>query len=1059
LERPCPSCGTANRATARFCRRCRAPFTQSGEQPQPAPAAYTPRHLAERILSSRSALEGERKQVTVLFADVKGSMDLAEQVDPEVWHRILDRFFAILTEGVHRFEGTINQYTGDGVMALFGAPLAHEDHAQRAAYAALYLRDAIRAYADELRLREGLNFAVRMGMNSGEVVVGKIGDDLRMDYTAQGHTVGLAARMEQLAQPGTVLLTEHTATLIASYFVLRDLGTAAVKGGREPLRIYQLEGLGTLRSRFDISRSRGLSRFVGRAHEIEILEAALARAMAGTGEIVGIVGEAGAGKSRLCYEFAEGCRHRGVEVIATAALPHGKNIPFVQVLQVFRILCGITADDSAEEARRKIAGTLLLRDERFARDLPLLFDFLGVRDPQRPPPRLDPDAQQRQLFGAVRRLIGTRTHGRPAVLIFEDLHWIDAASAAALDSLIESVSHTPTLLVVNFRPEYQPTWTREAPYQEIALQPLGPEAVADLIRELLGDEPALHPLMARIADRTAGNPFFVEEMVRALVDAGVLAGHKGAYQLMRNATEPVLPASVQSVLAARIDRLPEHAKRVLQVGSVIGKEFRERLLLSVLDQPAPAVAGALDVLLSTDFLHPVTLYPEAVYAFKHPLTHEVAYRSQLAEHRARLHAAVARAIEAIEPDRLDEHATWLAEHWEAAGEAVTAAQWHQRAAAWVGSRDRAAMMHHWQRVRTLLADVAQTADTLHLRLLACIQTLHNGLFVGRSEGEAAALFREGTELIDRLGDDESRVWLLCDYAMVQLLGGRPDLGLRYAEEGTALADRLGDRRLRMLSRVSLTWLLVHSSQLHEAVAATEEADQLCEGDVAVGADLLGFSPLGTLLVLRGAALAFLGRFEDSAAALERAIAIGQQRADMEVLNWAHVWYVLRHELAGDAAAALAHARQAVEYGEVAGSAALRATALGALGLALLATGAPRQAVDATSEALAMTRDLAVGSFTEALDLSVLARAHLALGDAQRARDAADRALALVHAPTAHRIEALLAGAQVQLAAGDTAAVQPLLAEARELIARSDARAFASRVDTLQRALRNAAASS
>src|SRR6184192_103004 len=308
----CPRCDAELPTGSKFCNRCGTPIAAAGPGAERDPRAYTPQHLAEKILISRAALAGERKQVTVLFADVKGSMDLAEQLDPEEWHAIMDRFFQLLAEGVHRFEGTVNQYTGDGIMALFGAPIAHEDHAQRACWAALHLQEELRRYTEEMKRTRGVAFAVRMGLNSGEVVVGKIGDDLRMDYTAQGHTVGLAQRMEQLADPGRVYLTEHTAALVAGYFRLRDLGVFDVKGVREPVRVHELEGTGTLRTRLDLSRARGFSRFVGRADETAALEAALARALEGDGQVVGVVADAGVGKSRLCFEFLERCRARGI---------------------------------------------------------------------------------------------------------------------------------------------------------------------------------------------------------------------------------------------------------------------------------------------------------------------------------------------------------------------------------------------------------------------------------------------------------------------------------------------------------------------------------------------------------------------------------------------------------------------------------------------------------------------------------------------------------------------------------------------------------------------------
>ena len=376
----CPSCGHANRVTAKFCEECGRPLAPAvpAAEPPRAPRDYTPRHLAEKILGSRAALEGERKQVTVLFADVKGSMDLAAQLDPEEWHGILDRFFQLLAEGVHRFEGTVNQYTGDGIMALFGAPIAHEDHARRACYAALHLAEALRHYGEELKRTRGLGFSVRMGMNSGEVVVGRIGDDLRMDYTAQGHTVGLAARLEQLAGPDRAYLTEHTAALVSGYFRLRDLGRFALKGVREPVGVYELEGLGPIRTRLEVSRARGFSRFVGREDETKALEAALARALDGAGQVVGVAGDAGVGKSRLCYELAERCRAREIRVTEGHAPPHGKMIPLLPWTDYYRSWFGITAEDGDETARDKIAGRTLRFDDSLAESLPLLFDFLEI---------------------------------------------------------------------------------------------------------------------------------------------------------------------------------------------------------------------------------------------------------------------------------------------------------------------------------------------------------------------------------------------------------------------------------------------------------------------------------------------------------------------------------------------------------------------------------------------------------------------------------------------------------------------------------------------------------
>ena len=652
LTRVCPACDHANPPDHRFCGSCGAAL-QATEPEAPAatpsrdPRSYTPRHLADKILQSRSALEGERKQVTVLFADVKGSMELAEQMGPEEWHRILDRFFEILSDGVHRFEGTVNQYTGDGIMALFGAPIAHEDHAQRACYAALDIRTAVREYANEVRAEHGVPFGVRIGLNSGEVVVGRIGNDLRMDYTAQGHTVGLAQRMEALAESGHACLSEHTERLVRGYFQLQDLGRMKVKGVEEPIGLFDLEGVGAFRTRLDRSRARGLSAFVGRDRDMAALEGALERALGGAAQVVGVMANAGTGKSRLCAEFLDGCRARGIPIYEGRGVAHGKSIPMLPMLELWRASYGIADDDTPEATRAKIAGRLLLMDESFRESLPFVFDLFGVPDPAHPAPAIDPEQRQKRLHGVVKRVLHDPDYGGTRVLLLEDLHWFDGASDAFLETMIESAPATRDLLLLNFRPEYEARWMQRSFYQQLPLQPLGPEAIREFLRDQLGADPSVAALPKTIHERTKGNPFFIEEVVQSLVESGHLAGSHGAYRLTTPIDALEVPASVQAVLAARIDRLPEREKNVLQTAAAIGKTFPEKLLRRVLGSVSEfdetAQNQALSALVTAEFLFEAALYPELEYSFKHPLTQEVAQGSQLRERRIAVHAAVAEA--------------------------------------------------------------------------------------------------------------------------------------------------------------------------------------------------------------------------------------------------------------------------------------------------------------------------------------------------------------------------------------------------------------------------------
>jgi class 3 adenylate cyclase/tetratricopeptide (TPR) repeat protein len=1038
----CPACRTDNPAGSRFCRQCGATL---GAAPSSArePGAYTPKHLAEKILSSRSALEGERKQVTVLFADVKGSMDLAEQLDPEAWHRIMDRFLQLLADGVHRFEGTVNQYTGDGIMALFGAPIAHEDHAQRACWAALSLRDELRRYAQDLRRERGLDFAVRMGLNSGEVVVGRIGDDLRMDYTAHGHTVGLAQRMEQLAEAGRIYLTADTAALVTGFFRLEDLGEFTVKGASAPLNAFALEGAGTVQTRFDAARARGLSRFVGRTDETVALEAALAAAVDGRAQVVGVVGEPGVGKSRLCHELTERARARGFAVHAAHCVAHGKMIPLLPVLELMRGFFGITPQDDDETARRKIAGLVVRLDKAVADELPLVFDFLGVADPADPPPRMSPDARQRRLGALFERLMRARSRREPAVVVLEDLHWIDGASAPFVEMLVDSIPGTRTLLVVNFRPEYEAPWMQRPHYRGLPLAALGPEAVAELLADLLGADASLAGVATRILERTGGNPFFVEETVQALAETGALAGTKGTYRLVRPLTGVVLPATVQAVLSARIDRLPEGDKEVLQTAAVIGKEFSEPVLRGVTALPEADLAAALRALVAGEFLDPVALYPEAEYAFRHPLTREVAYRSQLGERRARTHAATARVVETADRAKLGERAALLAHHWESAGEPQTAAEWHRRAAEWVGPRDREEMLRHWRRVRTLLDPVPESPETIALGFLARLMILHNGLLAGLPDAEIEALFAEGVRLAARTGDPTAQVRILTVYGIVRALTGAPAEGKACLEEARGLADRSGDVSLRLNVLSPLATALLVAGRLEDAVKVAEEAEALCGDDYALEMERWGFAPYVTALTSHVDALAMQGELAAAARVAEHGIEVARRLGDREGLAFVLARRATVHSFAGDPERALAAAREAVTITEALGRSPIRAFALEALAFAHMAEARWPDAIAALEAALDFDRPR-VGTALGSRLLGSLAEAHRGAGDVARAREAADLAVATARrgGAAAMEVQGRLAQARVLLASdGAAAEIEATLDAAATLVDATGARFF------------------
>jgi class 3 adenylate cyclase/tetratricopeptide (TPR) repeat protein len=627
-----------------------------------APLTSMPPYLAEKILTFRSALEGERKQVTVLFADLKGSTELIEGLDPEEARTLLDPALHVMMGAVHRYEGTVNQVLGDGIMALFGAPVAHEDHAVRACYAALAMQAAMERYAAEVRRSHGLPIQMRVGLNSGEVVVRAIGNDLHMDYSAVGLTTVLAARMEQLATPGSSLLTAATLQLVEGMVQVTPLGPVPVKGVDEPVAVFELVGASAIRRRLQAAVARGLTRFVGRQTELVALHQALERAGAGHGQVVALLGEAGVGKSRLVYEVVHSHRTQGWLVLESASVSYGKATPYFPVLDLLKRYAQVEDRDDTRTVRARVTGQVLTLDAALQETVPALLALLDALPEDSPFLTLDPPQRRRRTLDGLKRMLLRESQVQPLLLVFEDLHWIDTETQALLDSLVESVPTAQLLLLVNYRPEYQHGWGSKTYYTQLRLDPLPPVSAHELLHALLGDAPGLEPLKQMLIARTEGNPFFLEESVRTLVETGVLVGTPGAYCQAQAVPSIEVPATVQAVLAARIDRLPPDEKRLLQTAAVIGTEVPLALLQAIAGLPEETLHRGLTHLQAAEFLYETRLFPELEYTFKHALTHEVAYRSLLQERRRALHAQIVEALETLAGDRLADQIERLADH-------------------------------------------------------------------------------------------------------------------------------------------------------------------------------------------------------------------------------------------------------------------------------------------------------------------------------------------------------------------------------------------------------------
>jgi class 3 adenylate cyclase/tetratricopeptide (TPR) repeat protein len=965
--------------------------------------------------------DGERKQVTVLFADVSGSMDLAEGQDPEEWRKIMQRFFAILAAAVERFEGTVDKFTGDGIMAVFGAPVAHEDHARRACYAALQMLDDVAEYAAELRRGPGLNFSTRIGINSGEVVAGAIGSEGEGGYTAIGHTVGLAQRMEALAEPGTAYVTEGTAALATGFLALKELGAFEIKGASRPVEVFELTGVGAARSRLDLSRERGFTRFVGRDEEMATLEEALGQAQAAEGAVVGIVAEAGVGKSRITHEFAERCRAREIEVFEAQGQSHGRSIPLMPVLQMLRAYFGIGDRDPERIAREKIAGRALLLDPEFAEELPLVFDFLGVPDPDRPVAQMSPEARQRALGRIVCRLINAPNRRHTIVLAIEDLHWMDEASNAMLAELVESVAGTNTLAVVNFRPEHTIEWSGSPVYRCISLRPLDQADTAELLRDLAGEAASLDGLATQIHERTGGNPFFAEEIVRELVEAGHFEGERGAYRLVRPVEEAGVPATVQAVLAARIDRLGRPAKELLQVASVLGREVGAKTLELTAELADEDLAPAQSELVDGGFLYEAELYPERVLAFRHPLTREVAYGTQLGERRAATHLAAARAMIERDPERLDELAALLASHMEAGGDVREAARWSARAAHWTGTSQPAEALRLWRKVMELAAEMEEDEETAALAVASRLFQLQYAWRLGMDEAEEGRLVAETEEIATRTGDLRSLAMLKLATAARPGMPHEAGTWLEAVAEAIRLADESGDLHLRVAMRGACAYAFLCAADFDGFERSLDEVLELSGGDRCVGAGIVIASPIAWATMGKGLAERERGRLDAAETLFEEALRIATEDGDLETASWTRSNLALMLTMRGDVEGGVGLARRNCELTERLGDVFSHTVALANLSAAQLAAGDHAAALESIEAAESLYREaMKGGGEMEAWRAAVRAEALTGVGRAREALELAEEAARIARErgmrwalPTA-----LLATARAREAAGE-----------------------------------------
>jgi class 3 adenylate cyclase/tetratricopeptide (TPR) repeat protein len=965
----CRACGHLNGRAARFCGHCSAALT--GGVPGAANQPW------QQVLRSLHVKGGERKHLTILFADICNSTGLIDSLgDPELGMKRLQPILDVMNEAVVRYDGVVNKSQGDGVMALFGAPTPHEDHAVRGCLAALAMQDGMTRIGDR-------DLQIRVGVHTGEVVVQAIEHGIYQTYDAAGANVHLASRMEHLAEAGSILISRETYAAAKQFVEVESLGPQSVRGIAAPVEVFKLRGLQHAPSSGVFRSGIRLSPLTGRTEQSAALLSELQHTMDGDGRVVGVVGEAGIGKSRLCYEFAESCRGRDIRVFEARVLAHGKATPFQPVLELLRDYFGLRTKEAADISRRRVRDRLsaLPVSEQFSL---VLLEFLGLADPHQAAPKLDPKARKTQLLDFVRTLPRSGPQDAATIVVIEDLHWIDSASEEFVEALADAVVGTKTLLVVNFRPGFVAPLMQRSHYRQISMPPLGPAQATALLRDHLGNDASLALLTRNIVERAQGNPFFIEELVNAIVERGDFEGEKGAYRLKGGIDAIPLPATVQAVIAARIDRLEEDAKQVLEVASVIGREISISVLERVSGLEQSALSQAAQQLRRSELLYDVPPFEQRLLAFRHPLLQEVAYRSLLQDRRRELHSKVAQAIEALFKDRAEERASLLAYHLEQAGENLKAAQQNMRAAVWIGANDPSQALRSWQKVRELLSDQPRSQPIDYLRMMACGQIMNFGWREGMSSQDAGIYFEEAKQLALALGDVRANALIHAAYGRIIANGGSTDEYVERIRAARTIADPGNDPSVQIALNAVLCHALRLSGHLSEALKMNIEATDRAHEIVKFDRQTLGFDVEIWLTAMRGQTLIMLGRGEEARPFLDRILQLEDGHVDAIHYAIPSLAYVDLAWAEGNIGLAQEHADRAFSIALKSGNPYLRVYAQACRGLSHITAGKLTSAIQDLCEALRFARSRKAGLENEPRILADLANAYRLNGDTRNA---------------------------------------------------------------------------
>jgi class 3 adenylate cyclase/tetratricopeptide (TPR) repeat protein len=1030
LERACAGCGARVVPGKKFCGECGAALTGPAGERFASPQAYTPAHLAERILKERSALSGERKQVTVLFADVSGFTSISERLDPEDVHSLINGGFEVMLAEIHRFEGTVNQFLGDGLMALFGAPVAHEDHPQRAAHAALAMQEALAGYRERLRER-GVDFRVRMGLNTGLVVVAAIGDNLRMDYTAVGDTTNTAARMQQLAEPGQIVIADATERLIAPYFELQALGTFTVKNREQPVAAYALGPARRRVSRLAARASQGLAPFVGRDEALASLEGAWAAVQAGRGQLALVVGDAGIGKSRLLLELRQRLGDTAAWIEGTC-ISFGQSIPFLPIVDMLRRAFSIgDADAEADVIAKVQRGVAVMGDDARTAE-PFLRYLLAVDAGDAAVPAMDPVQRRDRIVTAIQRLAAAGSGRRPLVLVVEDAHWIDRASEDFLTALADTLPGMRVLLVVTYRPVYRQPFGDRTNQWRVALQPVGDDEALGIVRATLGVSHLPPELAATIAAKAEGNPFFLEEIGRALVETGAVHARAGTLVLTRAASTITVPETVQDVIAARLDRLDEADKRTVQTAAVIGREFALGLLRRVSDAHE-RLEQTLSELKRIEVIYERVGAGDLEYVFRHALTQDVAYASLLQAERRRLHALIGRALEEIHAGRLEERAEELVHHF-TRGESWERVVPHAREAA-----ERAAALcvddkavEFYETALGALGRLPETAETARAGIDIRF-AMRAPLWRGGHPDRLFTLYKEAEALAARHGLHEPLDSIYAFLLQYHWAKGEQDLALDYGQRCLARAAERSDVALRV---TALFYLGHVNSALGDNTQALRHYRDLFDVlEDGRKLDRFGLSglPYSGACALAAECLLELGDTTGALAHVRRGAEVAREAGHLYSQMAVAAFHGMALSHTGAVAEAIGLLEDAVKTCRDKRFVGQLINVLRHLGDAYLRAGRPADARAAVQESFDL-QDAARVSVLRGMQLLIIAGAWLAEHDFDRADETITRGLDYAERQGERGTQAHLLAlrAEVALARGDRANAEAAADEAQEI---------------------------